>query len=166
MFKFVSLIKENWDRLATSITVEQGKTFADAKGDVLRGLQVAETACGVTTQLLGDVFPVAKNMETKSFREPLGVVAAICPFSESSHPNGNLLRMPAKMRVVTNRFRLPRHDPPVDHPSGDPAGHLRLAGPGDGPDEGAHGVRGGREVRQRGAEGTRQGSTTRPLWIW
>lgn len=82
MFKFVSLIKENWDRLATSITIEQGKTFADAKGDVLRGLQVAETACGVTTQLLGDVFPVAKNMETKSFREPLGVVAAICPFSE------------------------------------------------------------------------------------
>jgi malonate-semialdehyde dehydrogenase (acetylating)/methylmalonate-semialdehyde dehydrogenase len=82
MFKFVSLIKENWDRLATAITIEQGKTFADAKGDVLRGLQVAETACGVTTQLLGDVFPVAKNMETKSFREPLGVVAAICPFSE------------------------------------------------------------------------------------
>ncbi|KAH6670962.1 methylmalonate-semialdehyde dehydrogenase mitochondrial precursor, partial [Plectosphaerella plurivora] len=81
MFKFVSLIKENWDRLATSITIEQGKTFADAKGDVLRGLQVAETACGITTQLLGDVFPVAKNMETKSFREPLGVVAAICPFN-------------------------------------------------------------------------------------
>jgi malonate-semialdehyde dehydrogenase (acetylating)/methylmalonate-semialdehyde dehydrogenase len=42
MFKFVSLIRENWDRLAASITLEQGKTFADAKGDVLRGLQVAE----------------------------------------------------------------------------------------------------------------------------
>ncbi|KAM0276644.1 hypothetical protein ACHAQH_006553 [Verticillium albo-atrum] len=81
MFKFVSLIKENWDRLATSITIEQGKTFADAKGDVLRGLQVAETACGITTQLLGDIFPVAKDMETKSLREPLGVVAAICPFN-------------------------------------------------------------------------------------
>ena len=83
MFKFVSLIKENWDRLATSIVIEQGKTFADARGDVLRGLQVAETACGVTTQLLGDIMPVAKNMETKTYREPLGVVAAICPFSES-----------------------------------------------------------------------------------
>ncbi|KFA81323.1 hypothetical protein S40288_09275 [Stachybotrys chartarum IBT 40288] len=81
MFKFVSLIKENWDRLATAITVEQGKTFADARGDVLRGLQVAETACGITTQMLGDVLPVAKNMETKSIREPLGVVAAICPFN-------------------------------------------------------------------------------------
>jgi len=39
MFRFVSLIRENWDRLAASITLEQGKTFADAKGDVLRGLQ-------------------------------------------------------------------------------------------------------------------------------
>jgi malonate-semialdehyde dehydrogenase (acetylating) / methylmalonate-semialdehyde dehydrogenase len=42
MFKFVALIRENWDRLAHSITLEQGKTVADAKGDVLRGLQVAE----------------------------------------------------------------------------------------------------------------------------
>jgi len=42
MFKFVASIRENWDRLAASITLEQGKTFADAKGDVLRGLQVAE----------------------------------------------------------------------------------------------------------------------------
>ena len=81
MFKFVSLIREHWDRLAASITLEQGKTFADAKGDVLRGLQVAETACGITTQLTGEVLEVAKDMETRSYKEPLGVVAAICPFS-------------------------------------------------------------------------------------
>ncbi|KAK5203316.1 aldehyde dehydrogenase (NADP(+)) ald6 [Exophiala xenobiotica] len=81
MFKYVSLIKENWDRLAASITLEQGKIFADAKGDVLRGLQVAETACGITTQMLGSILPVAKDMETRSYREPLGVVAAICPFN-------------------------------------------------------------------------------------
>jgi malonate-semialdehyde dehydrogenase (acetylating) / methylmalonate-semialdehyde dehydrogenase len=42
MFKLVSLIRQNWDRLAASITLEQGKTLSDAKGDVLRGLQVAE----------------------------------------------------------------------------------------------------------------------------
>lgn len=83
MFKFVSLIRANWDRLAASITLEQGKTFADAKGDVLRGLQVAETACGITTQLPGEVLEVAKDMETRSYKEPLGVVAAICPFSMS-----------------------------------------------------------------------------------
>ncbi|KAL9105031.1 MAG: hypothetical protein Q9187_008832, partial [Circinaria calcarea] len=81
MFKFVALIREHWDRLAASITLEQGKTFADAKGDVLRGLQVAETACGITTQLPGEVLEVAKDMETRSYREPLGVVAAICPFN-------------------------------------------------------------------------------------
>ncbi|KAF4165739.1 hypothetical protein CNMCM6936_007459 [Aspergillus lentulus] len=81
MFKFVNLIRANWDRLAASITLEQGKTFADAKGDVLRGLQVAETACGITTQLTGEVLEVAKDMETRSYREPLGVVAAICPFN-------------------------------------------------------------------------------------
>lgn len=81
MFKFVALIRQHWDRLAASITLEQGKTFADAKGDVLRGLQVAETACGITTQLPGNVLEVAKDMETRSYHEPLGVVAAICPFN-------------------------------------------------------------------------------------
>jgi len=81
MFRYVALIREHWDRLAASITLEQGKTFADAKGDVLRGLQVAETACGITTQMQGEVLEVAKDMETRNYREPLGVVAAICPFN-------------------------------------------------------------------------------------
>jgi len=81
MFKFVALIRENWDRLAASITLEQGKTFADAKGDVLRGLQVAEAACGAPELLKGELLEVAKDMETRSYREPLGVVAAICPFN-------------------------------------------------------------------------------------
>ncbi|KFX92677.1 hypothetical protein V490_05254 [Pseudogymnoascus sp. VKM F-3557] len=81
MFKFVQLIRENWDRLAASITLEQGKVFSDAKGDVHRGLQVAESACGITSQLTGEVLEVAKDMETRNYREPLGVVAAICPFN-------------------------------------------------------------------------------------
>ena len=53
----------------------------DAKGDVLRGLQVAEGACAIPEQMKGEVLEVAKDMETRSYREPLGVVAAICPFS-------------------------------------------------------------------------------------
>ncbi|EXJ85360.1 methylmalonate-semialdehyde dehydrogenase (acylating) [Capronia coronata CBS 617.96] len=81
IFRLTHLIRQNMDRLATSITLEQGKTFADAKGDVLRGLQVCETACGITTQIPGEVIEVAKDMETRSYREPLGVVAAICPFN-------------------------------------------------------------------------------------
>ncbi|RYP25694.1 hypothetical protein DL768_011389 [Monosporascus sp. mg162] len=81
MFKFVNLVRENWDRLAASITLEQGKTFADAKAEVLRGLQVAEAACGAPELLKGEVLEVAKDMETRTYREPLGVVAAICPFN-------------------------------------------------------------------------------------
>ncbi len=83
MFKFVGLIRDNWERLAASITLEQGKTLADARGDVLRGLQVAEAACGASELLKGEVLEVAKDMETRSYREALGVVAAICPFSTS-----------------------------------------------------------------------------------
>ena len=81
MFKLTAFVRENMDRLAASITLEQGKTVADAKGDVLRGLQVCETACGITTQYTGEVIEVAKDMETRSYREPLGIVAAICPFN-------------------------------------------------------------------------------------
>ena len=81
MFGFATLIRQHWDRLAASITLEQGKTFADAIGDVLRGIQVVETACVITNQLTGELLEVAKDMETRTYREPLGVVAAICPFS-------------------------------------------------------------------------------------
>jgi malonate-semialdehyde dehydrogenase (acetylating)/methylmalonate-semialdehyde dehydrogenase len=81
MFRLTHLVRKHMDDLATSIVTEQGKTFADAKGDVLRGLQVCETACGITTQLTGEVLEVAKDMETRSYRQPLGVVAAICPFN-------------------------------------------------------------------------------------
>lgn len=103
MFKFVGLIREHWNRLAASITLEQGKTFADAKGDVLRGLQVAETACGITTQLTGEVLEVAKDMETRSYKEPLGVVAAICPFSK--YRRGSQLAL-----CSSTVCRLPCHD--------------------------------------------------------
>lgn len=108
MFAYVGLIRANWDRLAASITLEQGKTFADARGDVLRGLQVAETACGITTQMTGEVLEVAKDMETRSYREPLGVVSAICPFSEYNRR--------LNPRTVANVHRLPRHDSPLVHP--------------------------------------------------
>lgn len=93
MFKFVNLIRENWDRLAASITLEQGKTFVDARGDVLRGLQVAEAAVGAPEFMKGEVLEVAKDMETRSYKEPLGVVAAICPFSKLSHDPASSLQI-------------------------------------------------------------------------
>lgn len=85
MFRLVALIRENWDRLAANITLEQGKTFADARGDVLRGLQVAEASCAAPELLKGEVLEVATDMETRTYKEPLGVVAAICPFSKLLH---------------------------------------------------------------------------------
>ncbi|KAJ6134455.1 aldehyde dehydrogenase [Penicillium sp. IBT 18751x] len=81
MFRYVGLIRENWDRLAAVITLEQGKTVADAKGDVLRGLQVAEAACSGPEYMKGEILEVAKDMETRTYREPLGVVSVICPFN-------------------------------------------------------------------------------------
>lgn len=112
MFKFVALIRENWDRLAASITLEQGKTFADAKGDVLRGLQVAEAACAAPEMLKGEVLEVAKDMETRSYKEPLGVVAAICPFSmsQAQFPNGDLL--PLYPQANQSFFSLSQTSPP------------------------------------------------------
>lgn len=110
MFKFVALIRENWDRLAASITLEQGKTFADARGDVLRGLQVAETACGITTQAPGQVLEVAKDMETREYREPLGVVAAICPFSQYITSQATMFK------DADSTERLPCHDPAMVYP--------------------------------------------------
>ena len=103
MFRYVALIREHWDRLAASITLEQGKTFADARGDVLRGLQVAETACGITTQMTGEVLEVAKDMETRNYREPIGVVAAICPFSEFNLPCSGKRRKRVSLFLVGSR---------------------------------------------------------------
>ncbi|TDL28600.1 methylmalonate-semialdehyde dehydrogenase [Rickenella mellea] len=74
-------IRANTEALANSIVLEQGKTFADAQGDVLRGLQVVETACAVTTSLLGDKIEVSKDMDTEVRRLPLGVCASIAPFN-------------------------------------------------------------------------------------
>ncbi len=68
--------------LAASITLEQGKTLADAEGDVLRGLQVVEHCCSVTSLQLGETLgSVSKDMDTYSYREPLGVCAGITPFN-------------------------------------------------------------------------------------
>jgi malonate-semialdehyde dehydrogenase (acetylating)/methylmalonate-semialdehyde dehydrogenase len=112
MFKYVALIRQHWDRLAAAITLEQGKTFGDAKGDVLRGLQVAETACGITSQLTGEVLEVSKDMETRQYREPLGVVAAICPFSKHCSKPFDICR------VLMKNFRFPCHDSSLVHSSG------------------------------------------------
>ena len=75
------LIRQNMDKIASSITLEQGKTLADARGDVLRGLQVVEHACSIPTLLMGETLPVSKDMDTFTIHQPLGVVAGVMPFN-------------------------------------------------------------------------------------
>uniref|UniRef100_A0A7N0T0E9 methylmalonate-semialdehyde dehydrogenase (CoA acylating) n=2 Tax=Kalanchoe fedtschenkoi TaxID=63787 RepID=A0A7N0T0E9_KALFE len=82
MFKLQELIRRDMDKLAVNITTEQGKTLKDAHGDVFRGLEVVEHACGMATLQMGEfVSNVASGIDTYSVREPLGVCAGICPFN-------------------------------------------------------------------------------------
>ncbi|KAA8545676.1 hypothetical protein F0562_020873 [Nyssa sinensis] len=82
MFKLQELIRRDMDKLAMNITTEQGKTLKDAQGDVFRGLEVVEHACGMATLQMGEfVSNVSNGIDTYSIREPLGVCAGICPFN-------------------------------------------------------------------------------------
>ncbi|KZT05987.1 methylmalonate-semialdehyde dehydrogenase [Laetiporus sulphureus 93-53] len=75
------VLRDNADAIANSIVLEQGKTLGDARGDLLRGLQVVETTTNVPTALLGDTLEVSKDMDTSTRRLPLGVCASIAPFN-------------------------------------------------------------------------------------
>jgi malonate-semialdehyde dehydrogenase (acetylating)/methylmalonate-semialdehyde dehydrogenase len=77
--RYQALIRKHHNDLAQSIVLEQGKTFADAKGDVLRGLQVVDSMCALPQMLTGDKLEVSTDMDTYVRRSPLGVGAAICP---------------------------------------------------------------------------------------
>jgi malonate-semialdehyde dehydrogenase (acetylating)/methylmalonate-semialdehyde dehydrogenase len=82
MLKLQELIKRDMDKIAANITDELGKTVPDAKGDVLRGLQVVEHACSIPTLQMGELMEgVSTDMDTYSIRQPLGVCAGICPFN-------------------------------------------------------------------------------------
>lgn len=82
LFTFRQLLVEHADELAAIITSEHGKTLADAKGELARGLENVEYACGLTEHLKGGFSSgVADGVDVHSLREPVGVVAAITPFN-------------------------------------------------------------------------------------
>ncbi len=82
MYKFRTLLIANTDRIATAIAKQHGKVFEDAKGEVARGLEVVEYACGITTHQQGAYSrQVATGIDVLSNRYPLGVVAGITPFN-------------------------------------------------------------------------------------
>ena len=82
MFNYKALLEENLDALAEAISTQHGKTKEDARGEVIRGIEVVEFACGIPHLLRGDYTRnVGPAVDSFSDRQPLGVVAGITPFN-------------------------------------------------------------------------------------
>ena len=82
MFKFKEVMEREAKRLAAIITAEHGKLVSDAEGEVQRGIEVVEFACGIPQLLKGEISEaVATGIDVISVRQPLGVVAGITPFN-------------------------------------------------------------------------------------
>jgi malonate-semialdehyde dehydrogenase (acetylating)/methylmalonate-semialdehyde dehydrogenase len=82
MFRFKELLERHHDELAAAITREHGKVFDDARGEVVRGIEVVEFACGIPHLLKGEYSEqVSTGIDQFSLRQPLGVCAGITPFN-------------------------------------------------------------------------------------
>ncbi|PNG35849.1 CoA-acylating methylmalonate-semialdehyde dehydrogenase [Pseudomonas protegens] len=82
MLKLQALIREHSKRIAAVLSAEQGKTLADAEGDIFRGLEVVEHACSIGTLQMGEFAEnVAGGVDTYTLRQPIGVCAGITPFN-------------------------------------------------------------------------------------
>src|SRR2546429_1647681 len=82
LFKFLELVQREFDNLAKLLSSEHGKTIPDSKGDIQRGLEVVEFACGIPHLLKGEFSDSAgPGIDLFSLRQPLGVVAGITPFN-------------------------------------------------------------------------------------
>ena len=82
MLKLQALVREHMSRIAKTLSAEQGKTIADAEGDVFRGLEVVEHACSIGSLQLGEFAEnVAGGVDTYTIRQSIGVCAGITPFN-------------------------------------------------------------------------------------
>ena len=82
LFKYLQLCQQHTDEFAALITREHGKTFSDAQGEVARGIEVVEFACGIPQMRKGEgTDQIARGIDAWSMRQPLGVVAGITPFN-------------------------------------------------------------------------------------
>jgi malonate-semialdehyde dehydrogenase (acetylating) / methylmalonate-semialdehyde dehydrogenase len=82
LFRFKALLEEHFQELGAMVTLENGKGIGDATGEVRRGIEVVEFACGMPTLMMGEtVRNVANGIDNVSYRFPLGVVASIVPFN-------------------------------------------------------------------------------------
>ncbi|WP_254507745.1 CoA-acylating methylmalonate-semialdehyde dehydrogenase [Anatilimnocola floriformis] len=82
LFKFRELLMQRFDEVARLVTREHGKTLAEARASVQRGVEVVEFACGIPSLLMGQTLPdVARNVDCETVRHPLGVCVGITPFN-------------------------------------------------------------------------------------
>lgn len=82
LFKLKMLMEEQFDELARTITIENGKTLDDARGEIRRAIENVEVACGIPTLMLGDFAEdIARGIDEYMIRQPLGVAAIIAPFN-------------------------------------------------------------------------------------
>jgi malonate-semialdehyde dehydrogenase (acetylating) / methylmalonate-semialdehyde dehydrogenase len=81
-FRYRQLIEENFDRICQSVSREHGKTLAEARGSVYRGIENIEYACSVPTLLMGDTLEnLARGVDCETMLQPLGVCVGITPFN-------------------------------------------------------------------------------------
>lgn len=82
MFRYRDLLEQEFEALAQLVTRENGKTLEESRGDVRRGIEVIEFACGIAHLLKGESLPrVAEHIDAVTMREPLGVCAGITPYN-------------------------------------------------------------------------------------
>ena len=82
LFRYRQLVEENFDRLCATVSLEHGKTLAEARGSLFRGIENIEYACGAPTLLFGDTLEnIARNVDCETTLQPLGVCVGITPFN-------------------------------------------------------------------------------------
>lgn len=82
LFKYQQLLVEHWDELAELITIENGKNFKEAYGEVQRGIECVEFAAGAPSLMMGEQLPsIASGLESGVYRYPIGVIGGITPFN-------------------------------------------------------------------------------------
>lgn len=82
LFKYQQLLVEHWEELARIITLENGKSYTEAHGEVLRGIECVEFAAGAPSLMMGKQLPdIASNLESGMYRYPIGVIGGITPFN-------------------------------------------------------------------------------------
>ncbi|MFD2328309.1 CoA-acylating methylmalonate-semialdehyde dehydrogenase [Cohnella sp. GCM10020058] len=133
LFRYQQLLVEHWEELARLVTLENGKSYAEAHGEVLRGIECVEFAAGAPSLMMGKQLPdIATNLESGMYRYPIGVVGGITPFNfpmmvpcwmfplAISCGNAFVLKPSERTPLLANRLAE------LFHEAGLPAGVLNL----------------------------------------